>query len=737
MFFNRKNKIYLIGVLVFVLIILLNIFMYSTPIQFDLTKSKAYSLSDVTIDLIRSLEEPLSITIYISEEIPANMGGTTIKRNIQDLMDDFKSYGQQNFIYNFVEIGDGEEDDELREEAKRIGIEPVTVEIPGRLQSTTAQIIAGINLAYEAEREVMQINLRDPNRMEYELVKRIEKLVSSRPIEELLRIAEQPMEIKTYITQNHLENPVRDNVNGVLEEIKKLNPNKINVEEVIIQNQNQYDEAVRAGINISQSIDLFKGRQYITGYGISFRYQNNNTNMPNIINMAQENDLLFRETIIDNIVNILSNKAKIGLVVKNYDFMNMWTMVQNQFVSQLQGMPQFNQFIERVRRDAGQFENPGFQVLTQFSEEFYQIELVNFDEIENAVDDYEALIVISTNAKYSDWELFHLDRYIMSGKPIAFLVNSVGPDYLNYLPLGQQNTPFPAEGSKRTHNLYDFVKNYGVVVNEDLIHGSQGFNTGRGYRYPQWVAVNEYDETDITKKFNLVTQYGWISSVNLDDNLDKSKVSATPFLETTSSAGILPKSGSKWPIDILPYIQEGGRLPSVENEGKYTLGYYLQGSFDSYFKGKEVPERPQDETEENPENSEENDESKETTEEENYEIIESSPNNTKIVVIGDRDFISDWMSQFIGWGIVDNISLMQNTIDWMVGNEQLIPVRGKSVEPPQINRKIADDYHGIILWGNVLFVPLLVIILGIVYIVINQFRKKEIFKTFNPNSELK
>jgi hypothetical protein len=80
---------------------------------------------------------------------------------------------------------------------------------------------------------------------------------------------------------------------------------------------------------------------------------------------------------------------------------------------------------------------------------------------------------------------------------------------------------------------------------------------------------------------------------------------------------------------------------------------------------------------------------------------------------------------------------MQNTIDWMVGNEQLIPVRGKSVEPPQINRKIADEYHGIILWGNVLFVPILVIILGIVYIIINQFRKKEIFKAFNPNSDLK
>lgn len=732
---NRTKMPFIIGLILVAIVVLANLIMYNIPIQIDLTKSQVYSLSNVTMELLRDLEEPLHATIYISEDIPAALSGTTIKRNIQDLMDDFKTYGRANFDYTFIEIGSGEEDDVKRNEAKKLGIEPVNVEIPERIKKTTAQIIAGINLTYENYQESMQINLWDPSRMEYELIKRIEKMIVKKPLTEILERVDKPIQITAYITTNYQTEEIREKVNEIINDFVSANEDKINYKETIVKTDREYNEAVRKNITFNTSIDFSTMRSTVIGYGIAFEYSGKSKSIPNVTDLV-ENEALFKREIEDNIISVLPKENRIGIVMKEYDFGQMWSLMNNQFLQQIRmSFPenQIQQFIGQVVQEAGKFENPSLQYFQQFSEEFYDIGFVNLDDIENEVDKYQALVVVSTNATYSDWELFHLDRFIMSGKPVAFLVNSVGPDYLKYMPLGQQRTPFPSNGKKRTHNLYDFVKNYGVEVKENVIRGSQGFNTGDGYRYPLWLAINEYDTTPATKKFNLVTHMGWANSVETTDTLSED-VKATPFLKTTKSAALLSKNGDAYPIDILNYIDKDRVKPSEENEGQYTIGYLLEGEFTSYFKGKSVPEKEEDKEEQESDNAEadkNNESSEEEKPHEKYSVIEKSQHPTKLAVIGDRDFISDWMAQFIGYGIVNNIALMQNTIDWMIGEDTFIPVRGKSVRPTQLDREVVETLHGSIMWGNTIGIPLIIIIIGMIVWMVRSKKREALYKRFN------
>ncbi|MFW5799320.1 MAG: Gldg family protein [Spirochaetota bacterium] len=735
---NHKDRMPLIIGLVLLGIVLIgNIIMYNIPFQIDLTRSKAYSLSGVTLDLLRKLKDPLNVTIYISEDIPASLNGTTIRRNLQDIMKDFKTYGRANFDYTFVEIGQGQEDDKKRAEAKKLGIEPVVVEIPERIKKTTAQIIAGISISYEKYQESMQIDLRDPTRLEYELVKRIEKMIVKKPINEQLTTAEAKVKITSYVTPDFQQKPIRTQVNDVLNEIKNVNPEKIEIEEKILQTERDYNEAVSRNINLNRSIDFENMSEYITGFGISINYMGKSESIPSVKDLA-ENTTLFKKEIKDNIANVLSKKSRVGIVMKDYEIISDW-MKQNQNIIQQFSMQlsqqQINQLLGLIQKEADKFENPSMEYLTQMSKEFYNIEMVDLNNIENITENYEALIVVSTNSELSEWELFHLDRFIMTGKPVSFLANSIGPNYVKYVPIGeQQRSPFASYASKRSHNLYKVLENYGVKLNDDLIKGSQSFTSTDAYRYPLWLAVNYYRDTPVTKKFNLTTHFGWVSSLETNDEvIENNNIKATPFLQTTNAAQLLKREqDGDYEINILRYVEDG-IVPETTEQGKYNIGYLLEGSFKSLFEGQNVPERPVEEDSEDSQKGENNTEEETNKEEKkNYTIIDKSPENTKIAVISDRDFISDWMAQFVGYGIINNIALMQNTIDWMIGKDSLIPVRGKSVRPAQLNQETADKYHNVILWGNVLGLPLIVILIGLILWIRDANKKEKLLKEFNP-----
>ena len=96
-----KKKTLIIWIALIAAMILINILATIIHGRFDLTKEKRYSLSAPTKQLLRNLEEPVHIDVFLTgSELPA------VVRKFQNAIGEFlresKEYGKNKLQYNFV-----------------------------------------------------------------------------------------------------------------------------------------------------------------------------------------------------------------------------------------------------------------------------------------------------------------------------------------------------------------------------------------------------------------------------------------------------------------------------------------------------------------------------------------------------------------------------------------------------------------------------------------------------------
>ncbi len=82
----------------------------------------------------------------------------------------------------------------------------------------------------------------------------------------------------------------------------------------------------------------------------------------------------------------------------------------------------------------------------------------------------------------------------------------------------------------------------------------------------------------------------------------------------------------------------------------------------------------------------------------------------------DADFVSDPLFG-LGSGGHD---FMQNVVDWMGGSDELLAVRASSAKPREFDVVDADD-ASLVKWLNVLGVPLLVLLAGVVVFLVRRY----------------
>lgn len=156
-----------LGILVVVNIISIRIFT-----RFDLTSTKAYTLSDASKTLVRSLNDNFLVKAYFTSELPAPYNNH--RRFLQDQLDDFRAYGKGKFEYEFI---DPSKNQEIEEEARRYGIPPVQVQVikDDKLQIEKAYM--GIVFLYGDKRESLPV-VQTLDKLEYDIASNIKKLTS-------------------------------------------------------------------------------------------------------------------------------------------------------------------------------------------------------------------------------------------------------------------------------------------------------------------------------------------------------------------------------------------------------------------------------------------------------------------------------------------------------------------------------------------------------------------------------
>ncbi|GAB4421373.1 MAG: Gldg family protein [Bacteroidia bacterium] len=103
----------------------LNLLLYRAYVRLDFTADRRYTLSPSTREIIRNLDQPVTITAYFSDNLPPQLA--TVGNDLRDLLAEYRSVSGGNVVFAFVDPTD---DEEKEAEAARAGI--ATLEIRSR-----------------------------------------------------------------------------------------------------------------------------------------------------------------------------------------------------------------------------------------------------------------------------------------------------------------------------------------------------------------------------------------------------------------------------------------------------------------------------------------------------------------------------------------------------------------------------------------------------------------------------
>lgn len=164
--FSSRAGLVLIGLILIVInLIGLNFFF-----RIDLTEDNVYSLSDASIELVESLEDPVTITAYFSDDLPATYAAN--RRFLKDKLDDYRAYAGDELQYRFVDPG---ADEELRQEAAGFNISTVQIQVLEQDNVQLRNAYMGLAIEYGGESESIPV-VEDLSTLEYDITTGIRRL---------------------------------------------------------------------------------------------------------------------------------------------------------------------------------------------------------------------------------------------------------------------------------------------------------------------------------------------------------------------------------------------------------------------------------------------------------------------------------------------------------------------------------------------------------------------------------
>ena len=102
---NKKSLKSLL--IVIVILLVLNAISGSFFLRFDLTKDKRYTLSPTSLNIVKQVQNPLYVKIYLQGDLPAEF--KRLQSETQDLLEEFQAYNK-NIIFEFVNPLENEEE---------------------------------------------------------------------------------------------------------------------------------------------------------------------------------------------------------------------------------------------------------------------------------------------------------------------------------------------------------------------------------------------------------------------------------------------------------------------------------------------------------------------------------------------------------------------------------------------------------------------------------------------------
>ncbi len=157
--FRRELKL---GALAIVTVIFVSILSGQMFFRLDLTAEKRYSITTVSKNLVKELDKPINITLYLDGELPA--GFRKLQKSVQEKIADYNAYSSQLINLSVIdpyEISDAKRRDQLFIDLAAKGLQPTDIRQNTKQGTVTRRIFPGALIEYDDRQ--MSVNLLKNN----------------------------------------------------------------------------------------------------------------------------------------------------------------------------------------------------------------------------------------------------------------------------------------------------------------------------------------------------------------------------------------------------------------------------------------------------------------------------------------------------------------------------------------------------------------------------------------------
>ncbi|MCD4722746.1 MAG: GldG family protein [Desulfobacula sp.] len=725
--FSIKEK-YFKFILYLVVIVLVNIVGITLFFRADLTRDKIYSLSWASQDVVATLSEPLSIKVFFSKNLPAPHNNT--ERYLKDLLGEYSAKGGKYFNYTFynVTIEEGTltgKADENRDMAKDYGIQPVQIRIMENDEIKFKNAYMGLVIIHGDLIEKIQ-TITSTNGLEYQLTTAIQKL--NNKVSALLQLDEK-VKIDMYLSSSL--NDIAPLIGldqlpllgkAVADTVEKLNSKSLGILEfkiIDISDKKKLDTIGEKHDLMALSWPGIPERNILPGSGAAglvIGFKGKTTTLP-LINVLElpiigttyqmaDPVALGEElnAIVEKLIGI--NKA-IGFLSDH----GTHSLMPDR-MAMMQGRP-----------------SSAMQAFNSLVSSRYSIKQIALKD-GSIPDGLNCLIIARPTQKFSDYELFQIDQALMKGTNIAFISDS-----FNEIMPQQGGMGIPPRYEPIDTGLENLLTHYGVNIKKAYVLDKQSYkhqapkNMGGGEQNIYFAPMLKEKTINNTPQFMdnikglIAMQISPLELVN--DNIDKNKIVVTKLLSSSDESWLMEGNINLNPMFSTP--------PESKDEMKsYDLAYLLEGSFTSFFKGKAIPEKElgeKDIKEENKPEEAKNPEEKNKLEglAAKHTFLENSK-PAKLFVLPCSQMLQDNMLD--PQGRSTNATFILNIIDHLNEEDRIAQLRSKQQTLNPIAQTSPFD-RGIIKAFNIIILPILVILFGLLVLARRTSRKKKIARRFN------
>ena len=665
-----------------VFLLLLNIVSYNSFFRLDLTEPKSYSLSKPSKQVVKNLQEPLTIRVFFDKNLPTPYN--SVAQYVEDLLAEYDGVANKNFSVINMDLSK----EESLAMASDYGLSQIQIQEIKNNEVGFKQVYMGLVLSYGDSIETLD-SITSTEGFEYKLTTKISKMISTADTLANLK-QDEKINVTLYFS------PVLKNMGisgcAELEEIVETTFKEVNK-----QNKDRLDYKV---VNPSESETI----EFVQKYGIqAIQYKSENQQKVAALGLVVEYNDDFR------VIPVQIERSLFGYVVSGLETIGESINESLQsLMSNVQSIGYVTGHGELSLQDERQALNFNKMVSAH-----YQIEELNL--VENDIPMNMSCIVINgPKADFAEEELYKIDQFIMRGGNVMFFVDSL---------VEQGGSPYQAaEYVPNELNIDKLLNKYGVKRNYDYVMDTNCYTTSS----PEYGKVNLYwapimQKDSLAKKSVITQNLGYLiflqnGSLDISGAENNSNLKSTVLVKSSPESWAQSERIMLNPIFMTP--------PEASNFAPQNLAVMIEGKFDSAY-----TEKPEFETSDESAEATENqtkDEDQLTTE--NHLASAKLPG--KIFVTG-SSYVTTY--QILDGQDTSPISMFfLNVIDYLNGNEEVCTMRTKGLGINVLTIK-SPALATIAKYFNQFGLVILVAVAGLIVVRSRAKRRKQIREKYNPN----